>query len=212
MVKIDKQQFERETEIRKLIDNQAAFIKAGQGQFGWKIHVNDQYFDFIEKVLPFLLKVTNNHCAYCDSYYPSIMECEFTLDRLESVNISPEKAYSWHNLYPVCTSCKEARMKFPDDIPLRPDDEHFDFLDYFEYCEDDHHIKSLLPDDNSEASITIKSYNLNRKNLVREREKLIKKLSRPNDIIELRDKLSFRFLSLINGYKNPIDIINKYLA
>lgn len=211
MVKINKKQYENEDKVRQILIAEQSLTWNKAEKFKWAVTIEGKSINVKKNFIPYLLMATNNHCAFCDVYPLDIIgENQIPLEHFEPKSRAENKAYSWSNLFPVCYPCTDSKKDQFNEMLLKPDDDDYEFEKYF-FVTGDGHLECLMNDKNSKASVTINTYKLNRSYLVKERKKHIRdypklKITNPNE---------YPFRYLINPtrkYKDPSDIINKYLA
>lgn len=85
-------------------------------------------------VLPVLLQMTQDHCAYCDGWEMNVTG-EATIDHHRPKSRFPELAFDWENLFPACEYCQGRHGKGErwDERALKPDDSDYNFARYFRY-------------------------------------------------------------------------------
>ena len=84
-----------------------------------------------ELALPFLLKMTQRHCSYCDGY-PVPGTSRPTIDHFRPKSKFHSLSHSWTNLYVCCDVCQTCKgEKWSKDL-LAPDDKDYEFLKYFQ--------------------------------------------------------------------------------
>jgi uncharacterized protein (TIGR02646 family) len=216
MVKIDRKPYLTNPEVQKLINANIVWDKSTGKNFSWNIVIDGEGFNLKKKIQPLLLKMTTDHCAFCDifmhkdNFHPS-------LEHFKPKDKYPDLAYDWYNLFPSCEGCTEKKgNKFPEDglIPLKPDEENYTFSAYFKMRGDG----KLQPSDTADrhsrerAKMTIEYYGLNSRGML---------LSLRKDCLEDYPKLgkilddsrkSFRFLFSILAMVADVDAtINKYI-
>jgi|GEM_PF-2254366 len=209
MIKIDKKPFEKEQPVQYLKNAIPTPVWDGDKPFQWSVCIGNRGFNVKKKLLPFLLKATKNHCAFCD-YYPLTPDhFDIPLEHFEPKSKVPEKAYSWENLFPVCGGCTKNKKERFDSNLLKPDDETYSFDEYFAITgEGLLQCKSKTKD--SRANVTIDIYKLNRGFLVKERKKHIRDFPKINPAHP--EEYPFRFLiPIFCNYTSTDDIINSYI-
>jgi len=189
----------------------------GDGQFTWSILINNRGFDIRKKILPLLLKMTNKHCAFCD-YFP------LSVDVLNPIPIEhfypkckdkfPEKAYEWGNLFPSCNGCTSNKKDKFDEKLLKPDNDEYNFDNYFDVTGDGKLIPSKTADETSKkkAQITIEIYKLNKRgDLLSLRKQASRDYPKLLPIFD-KDERPFRFLiPIAEKAKNTDAIINSFI-
>lgn len=93
-------------------------------------------------ILPALKQMTDEHCAYCDSYPPGHYS-DNTVDHFLPKG-DPRfyhLVYEWSNLYFSCASCQAYKKEQHEPTLLRPDEPSFSFSIYFSYDFVEHIIK-----------------------------------------------------------------------
>jgi uncharacterized protein (TIGR02646 family) len=209
MVKIDKQQFEQDRPVQMLRNANPIPVWDGRKPFPWTVMIENRGFDVKRNLLPLLLKVTKEHCAFCD-FYPLTPEINpVPLEHFEPKSTTPEKAYSWENLFPVCAGCTDKKRERFDENLLKPDDISYSFEAHFSVTGEGW-LECKQKQKTSRAFITIDIYKLNRGALVRERKKHIRDF--PKIKPDNPDEYPFRFLIpyACNGTSTD-DIINSYI-
>lgn len=110
-----------------------------------------------------LKRCTKYHCSYCDSWPIGKRTIKDTIDHFRPKSNFELIAYQWENLFIACHYCQEKGSKF-DELLLKPDEETYDFDEYFKYDKDS---GKLIPNpkksaENQErAAITIDFFKLN---------------------------------------------------
>jgi len=212
MMKIDRQQYSDQSNIRWLINAKLEWSR--NMSFDWNIPVKNKTYRIRDMVLPILLDMTKHHCAFCDFYplsseiYPTHIEHFYPKSRY------PEKAYLWDNLYPACFGCNNKKRDNFDEKLLKPDDPSYHFEKYFMITGDGKLCPSYYgnQDEKERSELTIEIYKLNRGFLLSERKKFLYDYSKIFPITDI-DQRSFRFLiPIIEKTLNPDDIINKFLS
>jgi len=79
--------------------------------------------------MPILLNDTASHCSYCDSF--PLLKSSKTIDHFLPKSEYPGQAYDWTNLYLSCRECQANKDVHVSEYLLRPDDENYDFSDFF---------------------------------------------------------------------------------
>lgn len=173
----------------------------------WEITYKGEKVHVKKKILPILLYLTKEHCAFCD-YKLEPDNYDVSIEHFRPKGISKFKhlGYNWKNLYPSCSKCTaEKRDKF-DDLLLCPDDPSYDFSKYF-WVNGEGGVEPFL--NNQCAKITIQIYNLNRPGLKTQRKKWIRIYPHlKHNEIENLESFPYRFLQNINI---NADIIDEFL-
>lgn len=171
-------------------------VKNPSYQFSWR---NQKMYD---ELLQKLLTITNQHCAFCDSFPLGNRTIKPTVEHFKpkAKGKFPELAYKWDNLFPCCHYCQEKGDKF-DERLLKPDTEGYDFYNYFEFNDSEWEIRPtknpcVSDSDKERAQITIDIYKLNGKDS--DKGNLI------NDIRVERQRIMNQYLS------NPFPNIDDY--
>ena len=214
-MKIDRGPFKTDPDV--LVVKHLNLSWNGEGKFKWEITHNGKRINIKKKLMPSLLKMTANHCAFCD-YYP--LTSDFFHPSIEHfypkcIDKYPEKAYEWENLFPSCNGCTEKKDNdFNLDL-LKPDDVNYSFERYFEVTGDGKLCPSKIADKDSidRAKITIKIYQFNTRGmLLSERKKWIELYKENSIFAKNPDEHPFRFLIPVFNYvTNPDDLINDFL-
>ncbi|MEZ4955199.1 MAG: hypothetical protein R2825_16670 [Saprospiraceae bacterium] len=210
MVKIDRTTFESNKTVETLKNVRPPLSWNGEKPFSWRVMIDGRGFNVKKQLLPILLKVTKCHCAFCDLYPLSTDFFDIPIEHFMPKSKNPEKAYSWDNLFPVCNGCTQKKGEKFDDLLLKPDDPNYDFDSNF-MVTGEGLIKCKMEKRKSPASITIDIYKLNRGTLLSERKRWIRDFPKINP--QNPDEYPFRFLiPIVCKYKQPDDIINKYVS
>lgn len=129
-------------------------------KFNWKTYEKKSVDKHIK---PDLIKMTNNHCSFCDSY-PLGVSSRKTIEHFKPKSEYPLLAYEWENLFLCCDTCQSAKREKFDDKLLKPDREDYEFNKYFIV---DYKTGELKPnpikdkENQIKAKVTIKMYDLN---------------------------------------------------
>jgi uncharacterized protein (TIGR02646 family) len=200
--------------VKKLISANPYPTWDGNGTFDWKVIIDGRGFNVRKLLLPVLLEMTNKHCAFCD-YYP--LSSDFfhpPMEHFDPKSKSPQKAYDWENLFPVCNGCTEEKGEKFDTNLIKPDEEGYEFAKYFKLIGDGR-IEPNFPNytlEGKKASITIETYGLNKRTDLRlERKKWIKDYEKlkPKKI----DEYPFRFIAhVLSKIENDDDVFNEFLS
>jgi uncharacterized protein (TIGR02646 family) len=123
-------------------------------------------------ILPEMKTMTDEHCAYCDSYPPG--KSDNTIDHFFAKGDKRfyHLVYEWVNLYFCCAVCQSYKKEKYDPRSLRPDALGYQFATYFDYNFTLHEIKvnqRATPDDQAKAYATIELFGLNDPKHVRTR-------------------------------------------
>lgn len=143
---------------RTFAENRA---KNSKFAFQWAMHKGKRANVLL---LPFLQKMSQNHCAFCDGY-PFSMSKE-TIEHFRPKSRYPHLAYTWENLFLCCDACQSAKLEYFSPLLLKPDEIGYSFEDYFQ-C--NFKTGELQPNPTKSwgnqlrALITIRLYNLNNK-------------------------------------------------
>lgn len=162
--------------------------------FTWK-QVNNVKVN--HSILPFLQKISDNHCHYCDGYPPG--KADETIDHFKPKG-KPEfyhLAYQWENLYLACADCQMIKKdNFAEEL-LRPDAFDFTFDRYFTYNYSNHEIEihprlEAGENDYKRAEITIQLLGFNLyNNPTKRRMQFERRMGNPNgDLLDF----AFRFM------------------
>jgi len=77
-----------------------------------------------------LLKMTDNHCSYCNTILLPIEHC--TIDTFKPISKFPNLSLEWTNLFIVCPLCnKNKHGKYCELKPLKPDSSNYNFDKWF---------------------------------------------------------------------------------
>ena len=90
---------------------------------------------FAKKVKPFLLEQSFFHCTYCDIFFENTDASE--VEHYKPQNEYPELKFTWENLFAACSPCNKQKEKsynqyINNALPIKPDEEQYDFFKYFE--------------------------------------------------------------------------------
>ena len=127
-------------------------------KFNWYQHEGKSARDWI---IDDLFGLTDGHCSFCDRFTvePESIEHFKPKSKPEFANL----AYSWSNLYFCCGGCQNHKKEKWDERLLRPDDENYSFLKYFNF---DFGSGKIFPnpcssvEDQQRAEVTIEIYGL----------------------------------------------------
>lgn len=148
------------------------------------------YDTFRKAIRPCLLKMSKNHCSYCDTYFwnTGILEVEHFKRRADY----PELEREYSNLYMVCKACNNRkRHEYPTETePIRPDDRGYKFEKHFHFEPDTGEILLLNKEDKS-AEQSLDYLNLNNNDLA-EARRIFWKEWITNGV---RPGMSFRFIN-----------------
>lgn len=121
---------------------------------------------------PILLKMSDNHCHYCDKF--PLLHGDLTIDHFKPKS-KPEFysiAYKWENLYLSCNHCQRCKMEQYDSCLLSPDEFNYSFRFFFIYNYSTHELEinpQISPKDHSKAEITLSIFNFNHPSLTTSR-------------------------------------------
>ena len=149
-----------------------------------------------QKLLPLLIKLTKNHCSYCDKR-PIGVE---TIDHFKPSAEFPLESYTWENLFISCQDCNKSKLNSYDKLFLKPDEFDYEFNNYFVYIIDSGELKPRGAKDSIEfirATKTIEILKLNERGLPEARKFIFDKCFGSEDL-EI-DKVPYRFLLQENG-------------
>jgi uncharacterized protein (TIGR02646 family) len=119
-----------------------------------------------EWLLPDLKSMTQDHCAFCDSF-PLDDRSKEPIEHFKPKS-DPRfyaEAYGWENLYYCCDRCQSSKGEQWDDRLLRPDAADYAFERYFLFDYTTGEIKPncvASPADQECARVTISLYGLDR--------------------------------------------------
>ena len=151
-----------------------------------------------QHLLPDLMKMTAEHCAYCDGW-PLGTTGQPTIDHFRPKSQFPDQAFQWPNLFPSCERCQGQNGKadnWHNDL-LKPDATDYTFERYFRY---DPSSGRLEPDpeapaeDQTRAKTTIDLLGLNSGSRPKSRKR---EANRPSELPE--NERPFRFIFRILG-------------
>ena len=144
---------------------------------------------FKPKVRECLLKMTKNHCSYCDEHVWESKKLE--VEHFKPQATFPELKKEYSNLYLACNSCnKHKKQIYPEIEPIRPDDTNYEFSKFFYLEPDSGNIKVI--GNNKNAKETLNFLNLNRTGLKQARFDFCNFFAQKG----IRPDLSFRFIKL----------------
>ena len=158
---------------------------SNETKFSWrKMLPNGGHFHLKKEALNELFdELTHNRCAICD-FYPLIDKAHFT-DGVSVEHFFPKDrntiysiyAYQWDNLFPLCQTCNNVKGSEFSCLLLKPDEEHYNFDDFFIVKGDGKVAPNPTKDKHSQnrACKTIKTYCLNRGELKKNRRKKVEK-------------------------------------
>ena len=117
-----------------------------------------------EIALPFLMSMTQKHCAFCDAF-PCEGVSNNTIEHHKPKGDEQfaSEAYTWENLYYCCNHCQSAKLNQWEDCLLRPDADDYLHQTYFEF---DYTTGQIQPnrvataEDQHRAKVTIHFYDL----------------------------------------------------
>lgn len=144
-------------------------------------------------LLPDLKGQTDSHCSYCDGF--PLKSGERTIDHFKPKSEFPLEVCCWENLYLACTHCQSAEVKGDkyDERLLRPDEETYQFEEYFYYDYTTHQIKVLQyisEEKQLRASITMEILAFNNLTMIECRRQMFDgfndKPDYPNELIGYR--------------------------
>ena len=131
-------------------------------------------------LLPVLLAMTSQRCAYCDGYAEDRRAgSRETIDHFKPKSRFPEAALDWDNLFPACGGCQGSDGKGSDwdERVLKPDVPGFQFERFFLY-EDGTGLVLANPaaslEDQVRANATIAFFGLNLKGLPEARRRHVR--------------------------------------
>ena len=154
------------------------FANLKSNNFQWATYQNIKVNKLLE---PLLLKLTNEHCSFCDGF-PFDMSLE-TIEHFRPKSKYKKLSYVWHNLFICCDKCQSAKGEKFDKKLLKPDRDNYEFNKYFivDYKTGELKFNPKVNLENQEkAKITIKFYALSdevrNKSRIRERKRFMKLL------------------------------------
>jgi len=156
--------------------------------FSWRQFENKGY----EELRIDLLRISKNHCAFCDAY-PLGPRVRATVEHFRPKVKYPLLAYVWHNLFPCCDKCQLKGDDFDKHL-LKPDVLDYDFDKYFRI---DSILGLIIPNpqaselDQKRAKKTIELYKLNENGKPDDRKEELEKYELARDVHI--DKWSYRF-------------------
>ncbi len=130
-----------------------------------------------QQILPPLLVMTAEHCAYCDGF-PLDTTGSPTIDHFKPSSRFPEDAFSWPNLFPACERCQKGPVGKGDDwspLLLKPDAPDYNFQKYFRYVAATGHLEpnpQASEQDQERAALTIRTFGLNTGSRPRSRQRV----------------------------------------
>ncbi len=151
-----------------------------------------------------LLKMTDEHCSFCDTNFRKN-------ERTEIEHFKPSSKYfddvlEWSNLYIICSTCNGKKgNRYEKYIPLiKPDEENYKFEDYFkfEFAEATDGIKIKAKGENKKAQNIIKIYDLNRENLCYDRQETLDDYEN-----RVKDKITISELNKEVKSQNPLELL-----
>lgn len=111
---------------------------------------------------PILAAQTQQHCSFCDSF-PIEPPGKETIEHFRPKSTYEERAYEWDNLFLACSCCQSAKGEDFDDALLKPDEDGFEFDDWFLADLTDGKLEphpGLLGVERNRAKMTIELYGL----------------------------------------------------
>ncbi len=171
--------------------------KGTEARFEWRQDGGHTREDLDE----ILLSMTQYHCAYCDGY-PMQRRIPMTIDHFRPKKEYPLLAYQWPNLFPCCGNCQ--KRNYFDKKLLKPDQDSYNFDDYFEIDWVSGKLNPIEPDEDDPAAqaravraeLFIRSFKLNHFGRPKDRIEQLKAFE--NLTLEERtteiDRYSYRFL------------------
>ncbi len=128
------------------------------------------YYGKKEPLLEELKEITQNHCAFCDDILMPLSPAKGQIEHFKPKYKYKLLAYSWLNLFPICSFCNSAKGKQFNDLLLRPDATDFEFTDWFWLDNKTCEIKPNKRNSNwKRAEITIKIYGFNKPDKINRR-------------------------------------------
>jgi uncharacterized protein (TIGR02646 family) len=167
-------------------------------KFSWKSYKKEKVN---HKLLPLLLKMTANHCSFCDGFPIGEGVIKETIEHFwpKASGKFPERAYLWSNLFVACHYCQEKGDDF-DDRLLKPDMDDYDFNKYFIFNFRSFEIEvrkdtGISKADRMRAETTIKMYKLNYSGRSKAREREFKHYANKEGGDQF-DDFSYRYMFL----------------
>ena len=177
--------------LHKMITKQEKYTES------WKRSVTNNntssfsWHDLKENLHIPLLKMTDNHCSFCDRKFDDDeIENSIEIEHFKPKVKFPESAYLWNNLFIICHVCNKIKGDFYNDIMLKPDN-NYKFDNHYRCIYKTGELE-LLEANNETAKITISkdAYHLNRTGLCISRKKeriLYEKFIDANFEIDIND-------------------------
>jgi len=141
-----------------------------------------------------LLKMTDNHCSYCNIILLPIEHC--TIDTFKPVSKFPNLSLEWTNLFIACPLCNKKKSDKYDEKLLKPDDLDYDFDKYFNINFKTGELEPnplALKEDILSAKISIEIFGLNSFERPYERLQELQKAQNDNNKTINLKNLSFTF-------------------
>jgi uncharacterized protein (TIGR02646 family) len=118
-----------------------------------------------QHLLPELLAITAQHCAYCDGH-PLGEISKATIDHFRPKGDARflHLVLDWENLFPACNVCQDRKADSFDEKLLKPDEPPYDFDRYFDYNFRTHELeprRDASVEDQERGRITIQTLGLN---------------------------------------------------
>jgi len=90
--------------------------------------ISNNYNTFKDLVKPYLLKMSDNHCSYCDEYFFNVGN--LLVEHFQNKKDFPKLTFEWNNLFIACNSCnsrKRDKQYSENPSPIKPDEDDYSF-------------------------------------------------------------------------------------
>ncbi|MFZ5442212.1 MAG: hypothetical protein ACOZQL_19545 [Myxococcota bacterium] len=137
----------------------------------------------LEPIRDALAALTHDHCSYCDGF-PIDSTGKKEIDHFKPKFEFPDEAFSWPNLYLVCSACNGVKLAVWNEQLIRPDEPGYQFDRYFfidGVTGELHPNPAASPADRARALETIRVFGLQRSGLCIERRKAIMSIRAAGD-------------------------------
>ncbi len=146
-----------------------------------------------KELLKSLKDMTLSHCAFCDDILVPKGSDNGEIEHFRPKEKYKKYAFAWANLYPICRSCNGTKNDRFDKLLLRPDENEFNFSNWFRLDPSTFELKpEKIGNPNwIRAEITIELYGLNKNKTTR---RLFEHDRIANNQYENKDNQPFRFI------------------
>jgi len=146
--------------------------------------------DFNRVAKPYLIKMAQNHCSYCDKHFWD--EGDFEVEHFKRIADFPDLRCDWDNLFASCHICntRQNYKRYSENPkPFRPDEKGYDFGKYFYFEQDTGEIIAIS--DFARANKTIDYLAINNPSLCAGRRKFYLEIENQK---QAYPNVSFRFI------------------